>query len=462
VSPDERPALLDHALDVVAVVDATGTVRYANAAVERVLGVSPQALEGRDFFERVHPEDRDAVREAFATVARREGETRTVEHRCADGDGWRWLESRLSNDGPKTLDGYVVCSRDVTDRERARSGQRELQVRLEQFAQHTDDALWLFTAEFDEVLFVNDAFADVYGLPAERLREDPTAFLDAVHPEDRARVEEAMTRLADGGSVDVECRVDPERDFRRWVWIQGEPVVEDGVVRRLVGFTRDVTHRRRREQQLRVMDRLLRHNLRNDMNVILGRARLARERGDEAIAESMETVVETGEELLETADKERDIVNVLSNVDGPTEVDLSALVRDATARACDAHPDATIDCRAPDGVTVTALQEVELAVAELVENAVRHAEEEAPAVSVRVRERADRVQLTVRDEGPPIPEHEFTALTTDGEPDDLHHATGLGLWMVYWIVDLSAAEVDFAASEGRGNVVSVRFRNPDG
>ncbi|TKX82640.1 PAS domain S-box protein, partial [Halorubrum sp. SS5] len=76
------------------------------------------------------------------------------------------------------------------------------------------------------------------------LRGDPATFLDAIHPEDRRAVKEAMERLSAGESVDMEYRVNAAENYKRWVWVQGEPIVEDGEVVRITGFTKDVTDRR--------------------------------------------------------------------------------------------------------------------------------------------------------------------------------------------------------------------------
>ncbi|MFB6120571.1 MAG: PAS domain S-box protein [Halobacteriaceae archaeon] len=454
MDPSERRPLLDSVPDALAVVTDDGTVRSATGDVKRSLGVTADALVGRRFYDDVHPVDRPRVQAALDGVTTGDDAERVEFRYGVDDAEWRWVEARAS--AAETADGdAVVTCRDVTER------RAEGMDRLEQFAEHTDEVLWMVSGDWRECLFLSPAFEDVFGLARRRLDDDPTAFLDAVHPDDRDRTEAAMATLSGGDPIEIECRANPRRGFKRLVAVEGQPIVEDDRVVRIIGFARDVTDQRRREQHLRVMDRLLRHNLRNDLNVVLGRARLARDRGDEAVAASMDTVIETCEDLLATADKEREILAVLEDVDEPTALDFGAAVERAIETAADTHPEARIDVDLPRTSRVRALEEIEVAVTELVENAIRHAAADAPTVSVRVRDRGDRVQLTVRDEGPPISEHEFRALATDAERDDLHHGTGLGLWLVYWIVDLSEGKIDFSASESRGNVVTVRLRRAD-
>ncbi|MFW5964796.1 MAG: PAS domain S-box protein, partial [Natronomonas sp.] len=353
--------------------------------------------------------------------------------------------------------GYVVSSRDITDRKRAERRQRETEIRLEELAANTDDVLWMFSADWDELLFVNDAFEELWGMPVEHVAADPTSFLDGIHPEDRDRVIEEMQLLSKGMPRTMEYRVNAEKDYRRWVWVQARPVVENGDVVRIVGFARDVTDRRRRERQLQVMDNLLRHNLRNDMNVILGHAELARKRADGTIVEGMETILETGWELLETAEKEREIVDVLVSIGDVECVDLASTLRAKVEelRALTAS-DATITADTPASTEVLSLPEINRAIHELLENAIRHADG-PPNIEAELHVESEDAVLRIFDNASPIPRNEFEPLFGEEEPSDLYHGTGLGLWLVYWIVDLSEGTLEFEYVPDCGNCVTVRL-----
>lgn len=448
--------LLDHAQDMVVLLDKEGTVTYANDAVRRVAGYDPDEFVGTDVFEFVHPDDRDGVRETFeATIAAGSFTERTAEYRFRTSDGsWVHLESRLSNLMDEALDGYVVSSRDVTDRVAARRDQQETATRLEELAAVSSDVLWMFDGDWSEVLFVNPAYETVYGQSVERLEADPGSFMDAIHPDDVPRVEDAMARLAGGTAVDMEYRVNPGRDYAVWVWVQAEPIVEDGEVVRITGFTRDVTDRDRRRRQLYVMDKLLRHNLRNDLTTILGNADLIEDRAPET-ADRCAVIRRTGERLLESAEKQRDIIELLTGDVTVERLDVGDVVTDAVAVVEERFPAARIEVDCPDSLRVRALSELGLAVAELVENAVRHSESDAPTVRVTARRDDQRAVVSVRDDAVAIPDNETQVLTGEFELCDLYHSTGLGLWLVHWVVELSEGCVDVSTRNGRGNAVSL-------
>jgi PAS domain S-box-containing protein len=118
-------ALLAHASDVTTVV-ADGRITYVSPSTERLLGYRPSELVGRGYLDLIHPEDRERT-VAFVRDLRREpGASGLVECRLRASDG-RWIpvESSCRNlRHDPTIRGFVVNSRDVTERSTTRSGTR--------------------------------------------------------------------------------------------------------------------------------------------------------------------------------------------------------------------------------------------------------------------------------------------------------------------------------------------------
>jgi PAS domain S-box-containing protein len=117
---ERHRAFLERSNDIVWAVDEDGTLQYVSPSAETILGFEPAELLGEDAFAYVHPADRDRVREAFGRSIADETRSPVVEHRFerADGDHL-WVESvgsnRLADLG---IDGYVINTRDVSDRKR--------------------------------------------------------------------------------------------------------------------------------------------------------------------------------------------------------------------------------------------------------------------------------------------------------------------------------------------------------
>ena len=159
-----------------------------------------------------------------------------------------YLQKEVGTDHYAVLANRIV---NVVERERARASMGEIQHLFSELANSADDVLWLFSREWNELAFVTESYEEVYGQSRSVLREDPRAFLDAVHPDDRERVERAMDALSAGESVDIEYRVNAAEDYERHVWVKADPITDAaGAVTHIGGFTRDVTDRKKREIEL--------------------------------------------------------------------------------------------------------------------------------------------------------------------------------------------------------------------
>lgn len=443
-------AVLDTSRDLFVVVNEDGTIRDSNAAVERILGYAPDELVGEDGARYVHPEDEPLLQTALEEASEH-ATTVSVESRVRAKDGsWVRLECRLSNEDVHA--GYVVSAHEVTETGSEGTYERG-RNRLQELAETSNEVLWMFTADWDELLFVNSAYEQIWGQSVAALRADACDFLDGVHPADRDRVLQAMDRLSNGTAVDIEYRVNTESGYSHWVWVQGEPVFEGDDVVRVVGFARDVSERHERTRQLQVIDRLLRHNLRNSMNIVLGYAAELDETTESATEEPIERLRAEGERLLSLADKQRELVDVLTTEVQSNPVEFGRLVEETVRGLEPEYPEGSITLDVDSTATVLAFPKIGLAVRELVVNALEHCEAAEPQVTVTVQSESETVVLEVADRNPPIPAQNTMVLTGDHQIEDLFHGDGVGLWLVYWLFERSNGDVTFTRSEPCGNCV---------
>lgn len=109
--------LIEYSTDVISIVDADGRWQYLSPSAKRVLGYEPKELIGDIGFDYIHPEDQPNAMEKFTHAIEHPGEIPTVVFRFDHPDGWVWLENHARNmvDDPD-IDGFVVHTRDVSDR----------------------------------------------------------------------------------------------------------------------------------------------------------------------------------------------------------------------------------------------------------------------------------------------------------------------------------------------------------
>lgn len=109
-------AIIENAADVVSIVDFEGIRRYVSPAVTRILGFDPGDLQGRSFFELVHPDDAQVARFLLSEVAEQPGNVRSEEIRIRHTDGgWRTMSVTAKNlRDVRGIEGIVVNNRDIT------------------------------------------------------------------------------------------------------------------------------------------------------------------------------------------------------------------------------------------------------------------------------------------------------------------------------------------------------------
>ncbi len=138
-------SLIDNSLDVITILNADGTIRYASPSLERLLGYRPQELVSEALLDSVHPEDVEAVRRMLAAMVHGSGSA-AAEFRFRHRDGsWRHMEamgSDLSNH--PSVAGFILQARDVTERKVTGENQARLQFAIQDAAkewQRTFDAI---------------------------------------------------------------------------------------------------------------------------------------------------------------------------------------------------------------------------------------------------------------------------------------------------------------------------------
>lgn len=199
----------------------------------------------------------------------------------------------------------------------------------------------------------------------------------------------------------------------------------------------------RREQRLEVVNRVLRHNVRNDLNLVQGILRSVAET-ESLTAETRErlgTALDHTERVMEMADKARHIQKTTGNPSVEPR-DLAMTVETAVTEARAAYPNAEVTVSGDPDVTVLADQNLDVAFREALTNGIVHQQSDAPTVSLSVSTpTTDTARVEIRNDGS-IPDADRHTLES-GEETQLEHASGLGLWLIKWIVENAHGTIEF-------------------
>jgi len=227
---------------------------------------------------------------------------------------------------------------------------------------------------------------------------------------------------------------------------------------------RDVTETRRREEELRrreeelellkdLQSRFLRHNLRNELNVVRVNAELLADEDDPDQQTRYEEIITKTDRVLDWGTKARTIERLVET-DDTVPSDVVAELESLLAEFRGEFPEVAFEIEASERPWIDAVPQVDQALWNVLDNAARYNTADDPRVRVAVEADDDQVRVRVSDNGPGIADHEIESLE-DEQETQLSHATGLGLWLVYWVVEKSDGDLDF--SVGDGTTVTLRF-----
>jgi PAS domain S-box-containing protein len=231
---------------------------------------------------------------------------------------------------------------------------------------------------------------------------------------------------------------------------------------------RDVTNERTREEQLRVFNRVLRHNLRNDLDAIRGFAETLDEEdggGPFDAATVADRIHSLSRDLSETGATAKRAERLRTQETlGYDQVSVHACVESVADEIRQASPDCVVVTRTPTSTLQLQTDEsiLRTVLFEVVENAVEHPPVSDPTVEVTAESAGDGVTFTVRDEGPGIPEHDRAVLLDETKtPTQKQHSTGIGLWLVSWGITRLGGELDITNADTGGAVVTLSIPNRD-
>lgn len=337
----------------------------------------------------------------------------------------------------------------------------------------------------------------IFGVSAS---EDPSLVeaFEFFHPEDRHQIEQAVQKCRDEGEAyDIELRIVTADGKTRWVRARGEPVEGRSLLR---GILQDITHQKRRQQQLSVLNRVLRHNLRNDLTVVQGYAEqlrdhindlkvpteaahrelaeLVRELQNTTDATSYEldsltaiihavedfpedeakeyvsTIQRTSEGLVNLGDRANDFTEWIDSNPSLESLAVAPIINDVITEFHAQHADVEFGVDTQDLAVEADSLGFRLLIEEGIRNAIEHNESDDPAVTVTATKRNDRAHIDVIDNGPGIPDQEGSVFQR-GEESALTHSSGIGLWMMNWIATAYGGDLSVYPNYPQGSIITI-------
>ncbi len=448
--PLDARDLLENVADGVVVHDAeTGEIRDVNARFCELTGYRREELLGAtvDLVSVEAPGyDHEAALELL-DQAQREGAVKFEwRNETKAGDVYP-VEVHLSV-GP---DGeFVVATvRDVTERKARERDRREM-------------------ADYRDAIFESIPFP-VYALDVEdyavehantlaEVQTGDTCY-EVTHQRDRPCDEGSEETLAcplsevqqTGESVTVEHTHYDADGNERIYEVHASPIFDDDgnvaqIVESNVDITERVEYRQRLETQrddLDLLNQVVRHDIRNDLQLVLTYAEMLENRVSTEERTYVETLLESTRNAIEVTTTAREMADMMLQDDvtrQPVVLRQTLLAEVDEIRSARAEAVISVDGTIPDA-TVLANDMLDSVFRNLLQNAIQHNDTESPEVSVSATAGADTVTVEIADNGPGVPDAQKETIFAKGEKGHESTGTGLGLYLVRKLVESYGGDI---------------------
>lgn len=345
------------------------------------------------------------------------------------------------------------------------------EVKYQTLVETAPDPIFIVDMDSGAIVEVNDSAVDVLGYTKAELVGQQVMM---IHPDEHAeryveKFEESVqqesiqfSKFEDGTQVYLVAK-DGER-----IPVDIHANVVDGVSGPvLLSIARDVTHLKEYEDrieeladELAVVNRIVRHDIRNDMAVVLAWLEQLESELDAAHHETLELLLRRSEAVVELTDTVKDYVEMLEEdadvalepvaLDDVVEEELTAI-----EQAYDTVEIATADV---PGGPVMANSMLDSVFRNLFHNAVQHNDKDVPEIEVTATEREETIVVHVADNGPGIPDERKSDVFGKGDKGLDSSGTGIGLYLIGQLVEKFGGDIEVTDNEPQGAVFSVELR----
>ncbi len=480
----------------IAILDEDGTIIATNRAqdpVPEAEHVTPGDSLHQLLAPGVDEETSREVHEAIQRLLNGGQTTYETEYAWEGGNGERWFHLVATRFEFEARSRIAITHRDVTDRQAARMERQALQEQyteedllLQKLAENLPQALWVVDGDLQEVDFMSPRAAEIWGLPLEDLKEDPLAWMQVMHEDDRERVQNLIPGLLESARVDptivpeFKLRIrHPSKGEVRWIRVQGVPIHEQGELSQIVGIVEDITSQREEARQEHRRTRALArsteleqllfatsHSLQTHIRQAVSFSQLLERQHANALPpeanELLDNIVTSVRELETLHEALNRYANITDDDNPHAPVNLNTILEKAKTRLAKKLEAANATVHAEELPTVQgdARHLAEL-FTELLQNAVQFRSEDPLNVTVRAEQDASLWRIEVTDNG-----QGFDPKYSDGlfrpfrqlDPGRGNEQVGIGLTICRRIVENHDGTINAHANPDQG--ATVRFMLP--
>jgi PAS domain S-box-containing protein len=354
----------------------------------------------------------------------------------------------------ETISGVIVSLRDITKLQKAEAALRQSEEKFRQLAENIQAVFWMTDIHTQQVLYVSPAYETIWQRTCQSLYQNFSAWLDAVHPDDRPLVKLAFSQQLKTGQSDTKYRIIRPDGSMRWIRDRAFPIKNElGEMVRIAGLAEDITELQKVEQMKSEFIGIVSHELRTPLTSIRAAMGLLNtgiyDKKPDKFKRMIEIAALESERLVRLVNDILDLERLESGraVLEKTICNAADLIEQAVegVQAIAKQQNISFNIHATDAQVWAAADAIIQTLTNLLGNAIKFSPADA-TISLSVQQQTNHVLFQVSDQGRGIPAEKLELIfgrfqQVDATDSRVKGGTGLGLAICRSIIDLHGGQI---------------------
>lgn len=263
------------------------------------------------------------------------------------------------------------------------------------------------------------------------------------------------------------------KDGSRWFEARIHPLPQNRGTPQVIWISRDITQQKQYEKELQektdqldILNRIIRHDIRNDMNVIdlylENTLKKHKDKIPEEVLEDLEKVRDRSSHVTELTKISRDIAETITkDKQKTTNIGLEEILKEQIEDIKTSYPETKIDVKTdiPD-IDVLADEMLSSVFRNILFNAIQHSDKQTPKIEICTKQDKESVTVSFSDNGPGIPDDLKETVFGKGEKSMDSTGTGIGLYLVDTLIKNYSGDVWIEDNKPEGCVFKIKLKKP--
>ncbi len=439
--------IIDSMLDGFIVFDSEGVQTYINDAFCRMTGFSRSELTNKKIPMPYWPKNKtEKIQDILSQITDGKFQDHEIYLKRKDSTEFPAIISpKAITDTSGNYSTYFASVKDISERKKQEDELRDLNERLEVLLKNIPGMAYKCRNDRNWTMeLVSEGSFKLTGYKSEELIDNEViSYGELIHPEYREYVWNSVNRaIQEKKPFKIIYKIIDKSGDEKWVWEQGRTdYSNEAEIDEVEGLIMDITERKELEDKQKFLHTLLRHDLKNKVNIVHGYLQLLE--NDPGDMEIIKKAIDATKKEMNLIEK----VRTLSKIgdEGIKPMNLDSILDTVLSEFMPTSIDRGIDIKfEKSGLDVMGGVLLEDLFGNIIENSIIHSD--ADKIEIDVKDETEEIIVKIEDNGKGVDDRYKNKIFKKSFSAGENAGTGLGMYLSKEIVENYGGQIDVKES----------------